>query len=148
MLKKLSSKVTPLELLDELEELDEVEEVEEDELDEDELDELDELEVLDEFELDALEELDVLDDVEELDDDDAVAPELDELDDELLDELLLELEDGAAGFESDLESLHAEMIARQAARHAVRLHLKRAERAGPALLRLNMHFMADTPLLI
>ncbi len=132
ILKKLSSKATPLELLDEL---DELEELEEDELEEDELEE-------DELDEDEFEELDVLDDVEELDDDDedAAPDELDELE-ELLDELLLELEDGVAGFGSDLESLHAEIMARQVARHAVRLHLKKTERAGPVLSRLNMHFM-------
>jgi hypothetical protein len=129
ILKKLSSKATPLELLEELDE-----------------DELDELEVLDEVdELDALEEVEELDD----DDEDAAVPdeldELDELDDELLDELLLELEAGSAGLGSDLESLHAEMMARQTARHAVRLHLKKAERAEPALLRLIRQLMADTP---
>jgi AAA ATPase containing von Willebrand factor type A (vWA) domain len=147
ILKKLSSKATPLELLEELDELEELEEdeLEEDELDEDELDELDELEVLDE-----VDELDALEEVEELDDDeDAAVPdeldELDELDDELLDELLLELEAGSAGLGSDLESLHAEMMARQTARHAVRLHLKKAERAEPALLRLIRQLMADTP---
>lgn len=138
ILKKLSSNATPLELLEELDELEELEE-----------DELDELEELDEEveELDELEELEVLED-EALDDEDAAVPdeldELEELEDELEDELLLELEAGS-GLGSDLESLHAEIMARQAAKHAVRLHLIKVERAGLALLWWDRQFIADTP---